>query len=59
LANAVREEEKKVRLKILYCPEIYWYDGEYGPYREEEAVVPFSLAIYLVMRGLGHGIREY
>ncbi len=59
LSDAVREDEKKVRLKILYCPEIYWYDGEYGPYRKEEAVVPFSLAVYLVMRGLGHGIREH
>ncbi len=59
LSDAVREDEKKVKIKILYCPKIYWYDREYGPYNEEEAAVPFSLAVYLVTRGLASDIREY
>lgn len=58
-SDAVKKEEEKIKLKILYCPKIFWYDNEYGPYFNEEATIPFSLGIYLSTSDLAYDIRKY
>ena len=57
--DSVRKDEEKIKLKILYCPKIYWYDNDYGPYFNEEKTIPFSLGIYLSTNGLAYEIRKY
>ena len=58
-SDAVKRGEERIKLKILYCPKIFWYDDEYGPYFNDEKVIPFSLGIYLSMNGLAYDIRKY
>ena len=58
-SDTVKKDEDKIKLKILYCPKIFWYDNEYGPYFNDEEVIPFSLGIYLSMNGLAYDIQKY
>lgn len=55
-SDAVRKDEEKIRLKVLYCPKTFWYNDEYGPYFNDEVVIPFSLGIYLSMNELAEDL---
>jgi DNA primase catalytic subunit len=59
LMDAVRDDEYKIKINIIFCPKIFWFDEEYGPFYSETAIIPFSLGIYLIERGLAYGIQKY
>lgn len=46
----------KVKLKVRYLPRLLWNYNEYGPWHNEEVVLPEGLAISLLLRNLGYHI---
>ncbi|MEM0056891.1 MAG: DNA primase small subunit domain-containing protein [Candidatus Geothermarchaeota archaeon] len=46
----------KVKLKVRYLPRLIWSYNEYGPYYNEEVILPEGLAVSLLLRNLGYHI---
>lgn len=57
LTNAVIDDKRIVKVKIIYCPEIIWDKKEYKEILNEEKEIPISLAVYLTLRGLAYDIK--